>query len=441
MKRKIVCILMSLVLVMSMAVPTFAAKKTVVKKNNEPRYLAIGDSIGTGVKGMQMLDEEEYKSSATFGEDKSKNWNVHSVEHSYVNRVADAIGANKESWNGTFVSLRAKDYCYFLGLADDTNLDKIFSVPLKIDLNELGIHGIPDLAKADIGKMIESANLEEVQDNWDVISEDAYCWLMYSLFWKDYTEEINTTTLKKAVKKADVITIELGENEITATAVGDIMCRIVPSVIDVLVSVKNIKAITAYIDLLYDFNGFVQNPNIDKYTKNKKIINDLIRTNILTDSLKEVIGECKDLSDEIERSVNRANKEYRIYTERLVKYIREVNPNATVIVTTLPNPGKGFNIKNLVATLGIDNSYIPNIDLEPMMKPVIDSMNKYLHNLAKEYNLKIADISGVLINPDDPAYCFHPDANGHQQIADIIVATYNEAIAKEKKSNKQKGKK
>lgn len=421
--KKIGILLMSLILVFSMTVPAFATTYSGYHNIISPKYLAIGDSIGTGVKGADMLSEEAFKASAIFDkETRKRDWNINSVDYSYVNKFAKAIRANRNSWNETFVSLRAKDYCYLLGLADD----KAFDIPFAFGLDDLLLINDGDFSSLDINKIM--GNLSEIKDGWDTIREDFFGWLMYNLFWKDMNNDSTVNELKTAIRKADVITVELGANEISAGAIGDVMCKIMPEILAAVKSTKNIKEADAFISLYNNIMKYVENPYENSRNKLESICSDLVRLKKFGASLKDVGSSYSKLLLEITQSAMRAKYDYEVYTDRLMRYIRRQNPGAIVIATTVPNPMKGLDLGRMLADLGAGNLNLPAIDMADIMKPIVKQMNSFLYRNATKNGYLVADISEVNLNPADPMCVFHPDENGHDVIAAAIEKVYGDKV-------------
>lgn len=426
MKKRIGVLVMSIVMVFTMTVPSYGIACSNCHNYVSPKYLAIGDSIGVGVKGGGMLTDDAFLSS--FNEDRSKNWNIHANEKSYVNKVANAIRANDKSWNATFVSLRAKDYCYLLGLAN--GVDSIFNATSGFEIGDLG-----DISSLDFG------NLESLSDSWDTISKDFFGWLMYNVFWKDLKSDENVKELKTAIRKADVITVELGSNEISAEAIGDVLCKIMPQILAAANSTKNIKEADSYVALYKDIIKYLSNPYKDTQSKLEAIGADLTRLKTFKASLKDVGTSYNALVKEIVKSAVRATSEYRVYTDRLMKYIRRQNPGAIIIATTVPNPMKGLNISKLLKDLGAGDINIPNIDISLLMKPIVKDMNDFLYRNAEKNHYVIADISKVLLNPDEDDYVFHPNECGYNVIARAIEKAYGQTLMAKIKTKTEETKK
>lgn len=113
------------------------------------------------------------------------------------------------------------------------------------------------------------------------------------------------------------------------------------------------------------------------------------------------------------------NKEFQTFTadwNTLIDDIREINPDAELVVTGYFNPYRHWNFKRL------------GINMGDIVQTYIDKMNRFIDvSCAKRY--LIADISDVgkdnfpdIIHFENNKFDPHPDADGHRIIADAVVS-------------------
>jgi len=113
------------------------------------------------------------------------------------------------------------------------------------------------------------------------------------------------------------------------------------------------------------------------------------------------------------------NKEFRDFTadwNTLIDDIREINPDAELVVTGYFNPYRHWNFKRL------------GIHMGDIIQSYIDKMNRFIDiSCAKRY--LIADISDVgkdnypdIVHFENNNFDPHPDADGHKIIADAVIS-------------------
>lgn len=189
-RNRVIILLICLTLVTGSIFPVYAigGSKTV---NRQPIYFAIGDSLAAGCKIPVIITGDaftvECKQAAfdafrTIASGGSKydlfnnpvygtqmnHWNINAVPYSYVCKFGTFISASEMSKNGVHPGLRAKELCYILGLINQSAY---------------------------------------VNDKWKDLATNT-CQL----------EELKNSAMgyKSGIRTADVITVELGENDFTA---------------------------------------------------------------------------------------------------------------------------------------------------------------------------------------------------------------------------------
>ena len=246
--------LLSLAVTLSMITPSFAALKS--EANSTPpegvqqklTYLALGDSIASGCKNLNTTsnaDDVNYR-NFLYCKDGKKNVDVYAVPFSFVYRVAEKIGASSNSVNGAYIGFRAKDVCNILGIPaygqkafnekdyeDDwvTSFMRPTGTPYTPNVN--------DAREAEDNTEVFSGLLNNYyQVNWDYLFDKEqkqmirWKWrtddegeYIYDddgdhKFTKEYKYDTAPTNNKQfyidGINTADVITIELGENDISS---------------------------------------------------------------------------------------------------------------------------------------------------------------------------------------------------------------------------------
>lgn len=405
----------------SYAARTAVISLTVGTAKAGTKYLAIGDSIGAGVRGGGFSESPEYNAYNTYGPNGEKNWDVNAVPYSYINLFANDINADSDnSWNGSAAGLRAKEICYMLDLkaykGDGYNYD-LEKVTWK-DLEKADF----DISKLDI--------------------DDYYGWAMGNqMNWKKLFSPVNKDEYKKAVKNADVITVQLGPNEFNAfTLYGPLLTKIVPTLQDaikILTKTGDYNSAAELKDISNKLSAIIRNPDETQIGTVKKLLDKLQETKAFAKGLIDIGISFAKLYNETTDSLEYAYKSYRYYWKTLMTYIRKVNPNAVIVTTTVPSPVKGLDMSTLgdLSAMGIDlgGIDISKIDAEGVVDVFIKDMNNYLEKNASKYNYTIADITDVSLNPTtedgkpDPNYRYHPNNEGHKQIETAIKTAYDNA--------------
>jgi len=340
---------MLLVLVMALSVclvPAFAATGVRTSKNQYNTYLVIGDSIAAGY-GLNCQEDDPY----TWGNQMA----VHHgeiVPNSYASLVSKATGSNvinsaRESFTAS-VYLRMLDPEYEEWICQPENYYDRF-------LSEVAYF----TPKAFMG----TDDIPELQEN-----------------------------MVQYVKEADVITINLGNNDIVTNSMMDAMYR----------------------TLYYAF-GMEMQPVMTALRGEFQMIDSL------TD-LFSMVGSYQLYSSAVETNT----KKYKQNYERLIKRIYELNPAVELYY------------------LGMYNSFA---EVEPQDDAIVSWLRTDGDRLAKElktfvtkqskYRNKVnfVDVSDAEVWPTDTVYSpqfmmafvlhSHPDFNGHRYIANQIIASMN----------------
>ncbi|MCQ2551227.1 MAG: hypothetical protein MJ146_03440 [Clostridia bacterium] len=423
MRRKIITLVLALTLVFSMSVPSFAGAVT------GPSYFAVGDSIAAGCINVdpetELYHNPGFADLHRFSKNDIRNSNVYQVPRSFVYKVAKEINANKlTSYNGSYIGLQLEDLADILGVS-----------------------------------AYKDDNYPENEGRYDWIT----AYLFDDLDWtNETTEELfadaptkfsklfndaNKAGYKKAIKRADVITIELGINDFSNHA--GMMFNLTNVVQD---SISPVMEDASFISsFIADLQG-AMNGDRDSMVALSKDFGKMIKLGI------DVTKLIKDIEDAIKATY--AAEAH--YFDGIMNYIKNHNPNAIVVVATLPNPMK--DIENLVEPY---KEYIEgSTNFEGLSSAIalisgiagkmVPPFNKYIKNNAVGYafgqkirNYYVADISATSINPPmetwkyfgkdkdgkygiqnfDVYYMLHPNAYGQQVIADAFLEQIYKAKA------------
>ncbi len=401
---------LALALAFTMAVPSLAGEMP------EVNYMAIGDSIGAGCQNIEFMwrgftdeDEPNFKDftlnvNAPTGE---KDTNIYATPFSYVSRVATKLNANKDkSVNATYAGLRSKDLCHILGidpLEGDVYTDKDQDI----------------WANQWMRWFTQSGPKGQRVYNWD----------------KMFTESTKEKYIQ-GIEEADVITVELGQNELSAFFFNN-----QNAIISAFTSVAGPgeEAMALIKDLKKNFEAL--NNAKTSFEKIKATIG--LAQDVST--FEELGGELKAVVDKILELTGRMDKESKYYFTALINFIKETNPNAQIIVTSVINPLQDADIEAGEAFLFASKADIEaaGIDLGSMVKlmnlviaPFVMGLNSYINQnqttkvtdengkTTTQRNYYVATISDISMNPgevDGVKFMLHPDDNGQQLISERIL--------------------
>ena len=461
MRKKLLVLLLSLTMVLGMAIPSFAA--TTAANSNElnldnPTYLALGDSIATGFRGGSKGETDEYNKfqefytspkykknslyntwDTPFEPTKSiyKHWTCNTVPYGFPNLFAKSINADPaKSINGSYVSLRAKDYCYILGIdRDNPRYSYTGAKTYTEEQKEIFNKFMDDMwnGEASIADVKDDSSYDMVRDYYN----DPFGNFGFS-FWKPLSYDNMSAQYNEWIRTADVITVELGANDLNALTQGDLMNKVMPALFEVMEKTTNLQEAKAIRTLLTDMNQFLaigagteqNNPVAAQVDQLEKIANDVVDLQKFNLSLLEMGTSVSSLLKTGITCILDTFSDYRYWFDMLMSHInKNKKPDAVVIVTTIPNVlwGDESYSKMFGWMLGNDDL---DIDLESIITPVIAEMNSYLYRNARIYNYRVADLSKVCINPEPKdTYSFHPDNAGHQLIADALKEAYDATLA------------
>lgn len=448
MKRKILTIVLSCVMVFSMSVPSFAGIRRQATFHN-PQLLVLGDSICTGYKGGNDGETEAVKQLIDFDNiTYERNWDVKSVEDSFVTMFAKKINAcdsyfkdckgnvkvpNRRSWHGGALGTRAKDYCYFLGLPAMNSKDKK-AFQLWSDYYVAARNDI----EGDEAEYEDS--LSDLTDMWGTMMN---LWIL-----GDLKNQINVNEYKKAIRNADVIVVELGNNEFSSFMANDISSLIssIEAAIKTVTKEENLTALGGYKTLLNTLIDLSKNPaqllTAEGY---QKLFNAIAAAQKAGCTLTEMGLSIQKLLDQITETLTRVVATYRYYTDTLMSYIdKNKKPGAVVICTSITNPIGGITLKDVKDMF--DSSLpagisLPEIEPSTILQPFVNDMNRYMKKNAIKNHYYIADVSKLSLWPRteegklDGAYGLHPNKAGHELICNALYEKYKKVVPAYKRTH------
>lgn len=368
MRKKLLTLILSISMVLSMSVPSFAATASQNKcaLTKGVKYCALGDSIPAGCK-MFLEDEDYVKFRDGNGEwvENGNNWNfniteksfgVYDVARSYVTKFANLIKADDEtSFNGSYPGMRAEDLCMILGVHPD----------------------------------------EKNYNPATFAGQNAAEFLMKVEQKKRYQEAVNA---------ADVITITLGENEFSAFFMSDSEAH--PNKLGILLgaitgSISKIADKTKYEGLTAALTQIQNNLKSGKLAP-EALFATVVELSALTKEYASVLG---DVAKALDDTLVAAAKDFRKYWNVLMNTIHKLNPDAIVIVTSLPNPFSGPDVvdqyvSSILGGMSFGQASVDmpegfNISIKSICQPFVTDMNLYMASVAKKYGYYIADIGSV----------------------------------------------
>lgn len=389
MKKKIFTLLLSVIMIFSMAVPTFAGSAYCNKVNKQPVYVALGDSIGTGFNVMEGATNNHVKFIG-FGEDGEKDRTFTTVPESYPALVAKNINADPEkSYNDVYCGLRPKDMCFIFDLIEGDMQECSGDYYKTIATTYTNSEGKKVITETDwFSQLLTCGAGEEMS------------WLIGDQPIRNMKSDVNRESFLTVLKDADVITVELGCNDLTALMVnksGEMGAGIAGAF-------GKLGVIPTHIQKLTDILSNNESTYEEKLCALFKLMDEATKNGI------DVLSNIKLLDD----TTNVAVTEFKTYFDKMMKHIRSINPRAKIAVVTLYNP-----MTNLSWDLFGASADTINTVIEPIMQLYVNKMNNHIKTRAIKYNYAVADISGKVEPHKDNM--FHPDMDGQKKMADIIT--------------------
>lgn len=372
MRKKLFVLFLSAVMVFSMAVPSFA----ITGIGHKVKYVAIGDSVGTGFNIHDTAEPKPYMEFIKFNQDDGcRQSRLDFVQDSYPAKVAKSIGIDEDaSYNNAYCGLRAKDMCYILDLIGETE---------EFTIN--GKEGTQD----NLAMLLEYADLTENPGMGFLVGDHPL---------QNLKKEINLNRFTAALQDADFISVELGMNDFTALMFNGTEDR-------------------SLFNAIYSALGkLTYVPEIQKMLEAIKAEEDSCEKTRL---LCELIAKAKEMGVDLIKDVALLNditmdgvKESIKYFDMLMGYIRGLNSTANIVVTNLYNP---------MVNSGFLEDETSNKILQTTIQPYLNMVSAHYIAKQSKYDYAVADISKVV--PEE-GNMFHPDMDGQTTIANAIVKKY-----------------
>lgn len=419
MRKKLLTLVLSFVMVFTMTVPSFAGTLNTSRQScKKAVYVVLGDSVAAGYNDAgteeALLGENSqyrYRSvKAKYGIGRNivvgSQLSEDTRSINYIERAFPALFANilkdkdsivvdeKNSYNMSMPGFRPKEYCYLFGLMskkeiEDAENDTFMQTFL---LNKDGSPSLPNTMKA--------------------AAKDA----------------------KRSLAKADIINIQLGMNDFNA-AMRDYGKWVTPLIsmlneefgadIFKLISIgaKEEPTVLVNEEALEELDATAANEG--RIIRIKDMINQLSEVKTSQEKAKllvQILCEASKSGCNIAGTVAAIDKhfkehtdEYKKYMNRFLAYIRLINPKANVIIINTYNP--------LINMLGDSSSQMVDTIFKLLGGPSVKRVNSADKSFATLYNATVADISNT--TPGDPAaWICHPDDDGHAAIADTVYNAY-----------------
>ena len=497
MKKKLISLLLAFTMVFTMSIPSFAA--TEESSSEKLKYVAIGDSVGFGfgLDGQYAAANfvgDEYFNIETPKEKYDKNAHLvkqyrldDGVQGAYPALLANKLGSTdnltdfdgidmENSFNATYDGLRAKDFCYILGLLSKAEEDQFYSglyysednieyAPL--DEKFFTLYGsytpktegwgwwakkvqvdcpLGENQKADVyvDRTDDTKQMYFIDLRQDIYTKimsplqalatfDWNTWdslLMLEDFCVEKMRVYVAEKLEISLQQADLITVELGLNDINnlfQTDMADIISEILQSLNNAGIdtsslsgilkgtgydffedSIKAGKVNTKKMDALKKALEVLLDSGTDMSAKQQAFLDFLNAAGSMGADIGSALGTALDM-------VHNTSADTKTYLNRLVKHIRKINPSAEIVLVSCYNPLTGM----VSQTLGSDEIDIGKV----VATPLVLKENAIIMSIASKYNCAYADVSKVKPGLPVSTYNLHPDEEGQAQMADIIYST------------------
>lgn len=383
MKKKLITLLLSVVMVFYMAVPSFATSGGYWHRAPHPTYCVLGDSIGAGFGFAQYENYCKLVPPYSGG----KNYTF-AVPEAFPTKVVAGIDANKTSINGTYPAFRAKEICYLLGMGDIDYSNEYFD----------------DLFFRDLAKLKGRIAMGETRRSIDIMLE------------KD-----SDKVLASAISDADVINVQLGLNDLNSLVINIVfnedLCKAIKEAIDGTQDEDLKKSLDNVFKGLGELKENMNNNEFDKDDM-KKWYSDATRVYY---ELNNIDPEVKhNILDVLTSIIVQSRTESVEYYSKLLSYIHtNKKADAIVVVNNVYNPIAGIKIPVGKETL----------DAGAIIQPLINSINNNIISGAAHYGYTLVDISDITVDPMKIQFIMHPDAAGHDVIASRILNTLDRLTA------------
>ena len=358
--KKIISLLLVAVLMLGLGVSAFAATEENVKQYKT--YLCLGDSISAGC-GVPFKDVnlDGYDASLKYWGVMYHGYNFEAVPRAYHSLVAEAVGA--KLIQGGVSGNRSVEMRYLL--------DGTYN-----DCDKNGYWG-----------MVFFGSNGTVKDTCAKLDAcDKQLKAKYGV------------TFKNAVKKADLITVNLGSNDVLSYSAMLTMASLSAEHEDDSMLSGLIDKIMETGDVLGVFSKFLE--------------------------LANTAGKLAEVLNTLTTSLVKSSTTYKTNLKNIVKDIYALNPDTTVVAVGIYNPFNQFKLSDSV-----------NIQVGKIMDPVVADLNLFLKSLERSYTgYKYADCSKTEIyefnldnvSSGDYITKVHPTLEGHKYMTKQILSVLPE---------------
>lgn len=358
--KKFLCVLLVVTMLAGLGVSAFAANADNVKQYKN--YLCLGDSIsaGCGVP-FEGVDLSTYDASLKYWAQMYHGYGFVAVPRAYHSLVADAVGANLIQ--GGISGNRTVEMRYLL--------DGVYN-----DSDDKGYWGMVFFGSD--GTVADTCAKLDAND---------------ALLKSEYG-----VNFKEAAKTADLITINLGSNDVLSYSAMLTM---------------------ASLDAEYESNCLITNL-LEKIVETGDVYG--IFAKFL--ELANTAGKLNEVLTAFAKSLTASSIAFKTNYKAIVKDIYKVNPNATVVAVGIYNPFNQFILSDSI-----------NLKVGKIMDPVVADLNLFLKTVARGYaGCKFADCSKTEIydfNKDnissgDYITKVHPTLAGHVYMTNQILSVLPE---------------
>lgn len=215
---------------------------------------------------------------------------------------------------------------------------------------------------------------------------------------EEYYQLIQTDEYTKAIKNANLITISIGSNELLEIATG---------------AMSNVTGIPA------NDPAFL--------TKAQQVI---LNAGVVEKA--KMIKEIYDFftSEETKIKIDTSIKSYESNWDKSIKYIKEINPNATIVVTEFYNPYYELALGSLDISGFVDEN-IQKMNL--ILHKYSNSEQEYkIAKIYEDFNTTDPRITNVSISLSSFSLDPHPNVAGHKIIATKVIDSLKDNDSKQK---------
>lgn len=358
--KKALCVLLAALMLSSLGISAFAATEETVEQYGT--YLCLGDSISAGCAvPFDYVDLDEYDASLKYWDDMYHGYDFERVPRCYHDLVATATGTKLIS--GGLSANRTVEMRYLLeGVYNDSDDDVLWGTML------FGANGTLE-------------NMLAILDGGEAKFESIY-----------------GVNFEEAVAASDLITINLGSNDVISYSATITLLAYASDN-------QNNSEIQALIDKMEESGDI-----FGSFTKLLEIANTAGKLN----NVLKTFADC----------LTRSFATFRTNWKAIIKDVYELNPDTTVVAVGVYNPFNQFIVSEDIS-----------LKVGKIMDPIVAEINLYMKSFELYYsNYKHADCSKTEIYDFDMSNVstgdyitkVHPTIEGHKYMASQILSVLPE---------------